>query len=294
MKTLALYDGNWLLWRAFSVLGAQPRAAQKMPILFLDWVCKYAVRLKAKHLAVCFDGDEPFRYAMYPEYKGKRDSHGLEVSTADDAYSHLPLIVILLQTVGIPCFQFTAYEADDVIATLTHQYANRYNKVYVVSRDKDLYQVVTDTVIVYTPEVGQQPEMMVGKEQVKDRWGVYPEKMIDLQTLMGDSVDNIPSVLGKKTALKAIVESGSLKNYVKTEKGKKVFAENEAQLKMNRQLVKLKVDCPELMGLNVNEDLCPTLPKDIKQTVAGLNILLPKSFSEFLVSLTAKESSLFG
>ncbi|MDA5220984.1 DNA polymerase I, partial [Escherichia coli] len=135
-----------------------------------------------------------FRHSIYPDYKANRPPY--EVALEDQ----LPLLPVVASAFGIPCIVTQGFEADDLIATLAAMCEDAGLGVVIASSDKDLCQLVTDNVIMYDAMHDKDPERfdvsgaLIDVDKVKEKWGVWPEQMIDLQALTGDTVDNVPGV----------------------------------------------------------------------------------------------------
>jgi DNA polymerase-1 len=161
--------------------------------------------LRPDYLVCAFDRAEPtFRSAIYPEYKAHRDE------MPSDLCLQIPLIHRLLEAMNVPVISVAGYEADDVLATLAGAGAQRGLDVYLCSSDKDCRQLIGDRVRMYSLRK-RQP---FGREELLADWGIKPEQVVDLQTLVGDSVDNVPGVpgIGIKTAAKLLQDFGTLEN----------------------------------------------------------------------------------
>lgn len=165
------------------------------------------------HIAVCFDTASPtFRHKAFPKYKAQRQ----EIPT--DMPWQIDKVKEIVKAFNIPMIELNGYEADDIIGTLVRQ-AEKENVIsYMVTPDKDYMQLVSDKVFMYKParnQYGSKNENeIIGKEEVKLKFGVYPDKVVQVLGLMGDTSDNIPGIkgVGEKTASSLIQEFGSIKN----------------------------------------------------------------------------------
>ena len=145
------------------------------------------------HFAVIFDySSKTFRNELYPEYKANRSA------PPEDLIPQFGLIRQATRAFDLPCIEMEGFEADDLIATYARLACEAGADTTIISSDKDLMQLVGPTVSMYDPMKDRQ----IGVPEVIEKWGVPPEKMIDLQALTGDSVDNVPGVpgIGPKTA----------------------------------------------------------------------------------------------
>jgi DNA polymerase I len=159
--------------------------------------------VRPDYLVCVFDPPGPtFRDHLYPEYKANRGP------MPDDLQLQMPLIQQLLLAMRIPLLSVPSFEADDVIATVAKQAAEKGLDVYICSSDKDCRQLLSDRIKVYN----LRKRHVFDRETLREDWGITPEQVIDFQTLMGDAVDNVPGVpgIGEKTASKLLNEYGSL------------------------------------------------------------------------------------
>ena len=246
--TLLLVDGSSYLYRAFHAMpdlradrndpssqatGAIRGMVNMLTSLRRDWPTAHAVCV--------FDAKGPtFRDAIYPEYKATRSP------MPDDLRSQIEPIHRLVKLMGWPLLDVPGVEADDVIATLAHVAAEQGMQVVVSSGDKDLSQLVNERITIIDTMNGKKRDVA----GVTEEFGVPPRLMIDYQTLVGDTVDNVPGVakVGPKTAAKWLMEYGSLDALLAhADDIKGVAGENLRQardwLATGRQLVSMKIDC---------------------------------------------------
>ena len=246
--TLLLVDGSSYLYRAFHAMpdlradrndpssqatGAIRGMVNMLTSLRRDWPTAHAVCV--------FDAKGPtFRDAIYPEYKATRSP------MPDDLRSQIEPIHRLVKLMGWPLLDVPGVEADDVIATLAHVAAEQGMQVVVSSGDKDLSQLVNERITIIDTMNGKKRDVA----GVTEEFGVPPRLMIDFQTLVGDTVDNVPGVakVGPKTAAKWLMEYGSLDALLAhADDIKGVAGENLRQardwLATGRQLVSMKIDC---------------------------------------------------
>ena len=195
------------------------------------------------HLLVVFDASgKTFRNDIYPEYKANRSE------APEDLIPQFPVIRKATSAFNIPFVELLGYEADDLIASYAEEAQKHNMKVTIVSSDKDLMQLVSDNVSMLDTMKGR----LFKKEDVFDKFGVYPEKVIDVQSLAGDSVDNIPGIpgIGIKTAALLINEYGDLDGLfensekIKQKKRRENIIEFENQAYISKKLVTLKNDVP--------------------------------------------------
>ncbi|MCL1837187.1 MAG: DNA polymerase I [Treponema sp.] len=216
-----------------------------------------------KLLAAVFDSRTPtFRHQMFSEYKANRQK------APDELHEQVPLVEEFLAALNVPSLRVDGFEADDIIATLAEKCKAEKRQCYILSSDKDLLQLVGGGVYELRPAKRGQAEGgqaagpnwdMVGPAQVKDEWGVTPDKVLDLLSLTGDSSDNIPGVkgIGEKTAAELMARYGSLNEIYRNlagisgSKGKKI-AEGRESAYFSQSLIRLECNVP-LPIANVSE-----------------------------------------
>jgi DNA polymerase I len=199
------------------------------------------------HLAIVFDKSEvTFRNKLYPDYKAHRPP------APDDLIPQFALIREAVRAFDLPCLEQGGFEADDLIATYARQAGERGATATIVSSDKDLMQLVTDKVTMYDT----MKDRRIGIAEVIEKFGVPPEKVVEVQALAGDSTDNVPGVpgIGIKTAAQLIVEYGDLETLlkrageIKQPKRREALIENAEKARISRKLVllddKVKLDVP--------------------------------------------------
>jgi 5'-3' exonuclease len=196
------------------------------------------------HLAVVFDKSErSFRTAMYPQYKAQRPP------APDDLIPQFALIRQAVAAFKVACVEQDTYEADDLIATYARQAVEAGAKVRIVSSDKDLMQLVVDDVVVLYDTM---KDCKIGEQEVIEKFGVPPAKMIDVQALAGDAVDNVPGVpgIGVKTGAQLIQQYGDLETLlasaheIKQPKRRENLIAYADAARLSRELVRLRDDVP--------------------------------------------------
>jgi DNA polymerase I len=266
---LYLIDGSGYIFRAYHALPPLTRQRDGAPVGavsgFCNMIFKLLVDMKAgerpTHLAVIFDRSEnSFRKELYPAYKAQRPP------PPEDLVPQFQMIRDATRAFGLPAIDMERYEADDLIATYARQAEAAGAKVTIISSDKDLMQLVTDRVELFDP-MKQKP---LGRDAVIEKFGVGPEQVIDVQALMGDSVDNVPGApgIGQKTAAELIQTFGDLDSVlaraeeVKQPKRRETLIAYADQIRISRQLVTLAVDVPvehPLDSFGLGEPDAPTL-----------------------------------
>jgi DNA polymerase-1 len=195
---------------------------------------------KPEYLICVFDPPGPtFRDTLYDDYKAHRSP------MPDDLYGQLQGIRKLLEAMRIPAVEVKGFEADDVMATLAVAFAEQGHEVAICTSDKDCRQLINDKIHLYNA----RKDMMFGARELKDDWGITPEQVVELLTLTGDSVDNVPGIpgIGVKTASKLLQEYHTVDGILaalpamKQSKMKENLIEHQKVLELSRKLVKL--DC---------------------------------------------------
>src|SRR5215203_3296686 len=190
------------------------------------------------HLAVVFDkSEQTFRTTMYPDYKANRSA------PPDDLIPQFAYIREAVRAFDLPCLEQAGFEADDLIATYVRQACDAGARATIVSSDKDLMQLITDCVMMYDT----MKDKRIGIPEVMEKFGVPPEKVIEVQALIGDSTDNVPGVpgIGVKTAAQLICEYGDLETLlarapeIKQEKRRQALIEHAETARMSKKLVLL-------------------------------------------------------
>jgi DNA polymerase I len=241
---LYLVDGSGYIFRAFHALPPMNRSdgtPTNAVFGFTNMLMKLVEDLEADHVAVIFDTKRlTFRNDIYPAYKANRDE------PPEDLRPQFALIRDAVRAFNVPCLEMEGYEADDLIATYALQAKKKGMRVTVVSSDKDLMQLVDDGVDMFDP----MKNRAIGRAEVIEKFGVGPERVVDVQSLAGDSVDNVPGVpgIGIKTAAQLINEYGDLDTLlaraeeIKQPKRRQNLIEFADQARISRDLVRLKDD----------------------------------------------------
>ena len=249
---LYLVDGSGFIFRAFHALPPLTRKSDGLPIGAVSGFCnmlwKLLVDMKAQtdaptHLAVVFDHSEKtFRNALYDQYKAHRPP------APEDLVPQFPLVRQATRAFGVPSLELPGYEADDLIAAYACKVRDLGGEVRIVSSDKDLMQLVGERVSM----LDTMKNLLIGPDQVFEKFGVTPDKVVDVQSLCGDSVDNVPGApgIGIKTAALLINEFGDLDTLlarageIKQEKRRQTLIDFADQIRLSRQLVTLDCDTP--------------------------------------------------
>jgi DNA polymerase-1 len=246
-----LVDGSSYIFRAYHALPPLNRKSDGLQVNAVLGFCNMLWKLlrdmpednRPTHLAIVFDKSEvTFRNKLYPDYKAHRPP------APDDLIPQFPLIREAVRAFDLPCLEQAGFEADDLIATYVRIACERGASATIVSSDKDLMQLVNDCVTMYDT----MKDRRLGIPEVIEKFGVPPEKVVEVQALAGDSTDNVPGVpgIGVKTAAQLIVEYGDLETLllrageIKQPKRREALIEHAEKARISRQLVLLddKVD----------------------------------------------------
>jgi DNA polymerase-1 len=247
-----LIDGSGFIFRAFHALPPLTRPSDGLPVGAVHGFCTMLWKLLQEskaaeaptHLAVIFDaGRETFRNKIYDRYKANRPP------PPEELVPQFALIRDAVRAFNVPCVEQDGYEADDLIATYARDVTERGGDVTIVSSDKDLMQLIRPGVVMFDGMKGKK----IGRDEVVEKFGVPPDKVVDVQSLAGDSTDNVPGVpgIGVKTAAELINDYGDLDSLldrageIKQPKRREKLIEFADQARVSRELVRLKDDVPE-------------------------------------------------
>jgi DNA polymerase-1 len=244
---LYLVDGSGYLFRAYHALPPLSRKSDGLPTGavsgFSNMLWKLLQDMRAgdrpTHLAVIFDaGKTTFRNNIYPQYKANRPD------PPDDLIPQFPLVRAATRAFGVACIEEPGFEADDLIATYARAAREAGARTTIVSSDKDLMQLVIDGEIELFDTMKNK---RLGAAEVMERFGVPPSKVVEVQALAGDSIDNVPGVrgIGVKTAAELINTFGDLEtllnrlNEIKQPKRRETLMENADNARISLKLVQL-------------------------------------------------------
>ncbi|NYF25152.1 DNA polymerase I [Sporosarcina sp. JAI121] len=249
-KKIVLLDGNSLAYRAFFALplltndnGIHTNAVYGFTMMLQNILEEE----KPTHILVAWDaGKTTFRHKTYGEYKGGRQKTPPELS------EQFPYLRKLLDAYNIPQYELDQYEADDIIGTLSKTGDADGSEIVVISGDKDLTQLASRNTTVFITRKGMTDIEKYTPEHVMEKYGIEPHQIIDMKGLMGDASDNIPGVpgVGEKTALKLLIEYGSIENVYKSldkitaKKLNQNLTENQEQAFMSKDLATIEVAAP--------------------------------------------------
>ena len=209
MDKFVIIDGNNLMYRAFYAL---PQLSNFEGVIsnavfgFTNMLVKVIKEVNPKYIAVAFDvSKKNFRHEKFPEYKGTRKP------TPPELISQFPIVKELLQKMNVCVVEKNGLEADDLMGCLSSQFQTEN---IIVSADRDAFQLINNHTSIMFPKKGITETIMLNQNNLKDYYGVEPNQVIDLKSLMGDTSDNIPGVsgVGEKTALTLIQKYETLDN----------------------------------------------------------------------------------
>ncbi len=238
---LFLVDGSGFIFRAYHALPPlnRPDGTPVNAVLgFTNMLVKLITDMDVPGIAVIFDAKRKnFRNDIYPEYKAHREE------PPDDLKPQFAIIREATEAFSIPAVEMEGFEADDLIATYARLANERGQHVTVVSSDKDLMQLIRPGVRMYDP----MKSKYMGEEEVFEKFGVKPDRVVDVQALAGDSTDNVPGVpgIGVKTAAQLITEYGDLETLlarageIKQEKRRETLVNNAEAARISKRLVQL-------------------------------------------------------
>jgi DNA polymerase-1 len=291
-NTLYILDGHGLIYRAYYAFINRPLITTKGENTsaifgFMRMLLKLLQDEEPSHLVCAFDPrGKTFRHERFPEYKAKR------MKAPEDLHVQGELIKRIVEKLGITRVEVEGFEADDVIGTLSSQATALGMKTVILSGDKDILQLVDESVSVYTSKKGISEVEVLHMEEVEAQWGVRPGQMIDLFALMGDQSDNIPGVrgIGKATAIKLIQQFGSLDEIydrieeVDRERTRKLLMEGREDALLSRDLVTIRRDAPitfDTEGYRLDE-----FPRE-----EGITMLSDRELGSIVAVLRGSEST---
>ena len=270
---LHLIDGSAFIFRAYHALPPLTRKSDGLPIGAVSGFCNMLQRYvegntgpdAPTHIAVIFDkGSHTFRNEIFDQYKGNREE------MPEDLRPQMPLTREATQAFNIACEEKEGYEADDIIATLAFQAREAGGQVTIISSDKDLMQLVGGGVEMFDAMKNRR----IDRDGVFEKFGVFPERVVDVQALAGDSVDNVPGApgIGVKTAALLINEYGDLESLlarageIKQPKRRETLLNFAEQIRVSKRLVELDAKTP----LDFTLDDLEVQPPDAKKLLSFL------------------------
>jgi len=244
-KKLFLIDGNAFCYRAYYAIRSLTNSKGFPTNAVYGFVTMLKKLIESESpdlIAVSFDLKGPtFRHKRYKDYKAHRKP------MPEDLVVQMPIIKKVLKAYNIPIYEKSGFEADDIIGTIASQADEKDLKTFIVTGDKDALQLVSKNVKVYSTH---KEGLIYDEKRVKERYGVGPEKIVDIMALMGDSSDNIPGIpgIGEKTAMELIASFKGLDNLIKniesinSEAKRKIIKNNLESAYISRELATIDRD----------------------------------------------------
>lgn len=284
-KRLFLIDGNSLLYRSYYAI-RRLSTSKGFPTNaiygFLNMIRKIREKENPQYLGIVFDAKGPtIRHKAFKEYKAHRKP------MPEDLAIQLPVVKKIIKAMNIPVFEFESYEADDVLGSLARLASSQNMHTIIVTHDKDLLQLVDQSISIYNPA----KELHLDEKKVKESFGVSPSQVVDVLALWGDPTDNVPGVpgVGEKTSKVLINEFGTLENLiknlprVKNPRLRENIDKNLDKLRLSQQLVTIERELKLPFNL---EDLALSQP-NLKELIALFQEL---EFSSLLAEYMEKEA----
>ena len=273
---LHLIDGSAFIFRAYHALPPLTRKSDGLPIGavagFCNMLFRYVENNKGPdaptHVAVIFDhSSKTFRNEIYPAYKANRPE------LPEDLRPQFPLTREATRAFNIACIETEGYEADDIIAAMSCKAREAGGRVTIISSDKDLMQLIGDGVVMFDA----MKNKTIDRDEVFEKFGVGPDRVVDVQALAGDSVDNVPGApgIGIKTAALLIQEYGDLETLlarageIKQPKRREALVNNAELIRISKRLVQLDCDTPLDVSLESLEVRVP----DAEVILPFLNVM---------------------
>ena len=254
-KKLVLIDGHAVFHRAYHAM--PPLTTSKGELVnavfgFTSMLLRAIGDIKPDYIAVAFDTADPtFRHQEYTAYKANRGA------APEELHEQLPRVKEVLEVLNIPVFELSGYEGDDIIGTLAEQGSKIKDlEIVIVTGDRDTLQLVSPKVKIYAPGKSFSDVIYYDERIVKEKYGVGPEKIIDIKAIAGDPSDNIPGVrgIGNVGATKLIQEFGSVEEVYKnlekiSERNRKLLEESAEAAVMSKKLVTIDTKTPIKLDL---------------------------------------------
>lgn len=254
-KKLFLLDGMAIAYRAhFAFISSRLKNSSGIPtgpiLGFANTLVKLLDEERPTHISVVWDTHEPtFRHKMDEDYKANRPPQPEELTVG------IPLMKEMVDQFGIQNLEQHGFEADDIIGTLAAQANAEDVDVFLVTPDKDFMQLVHDHITMYKPDNKNGGFVLIDREGVKDYFGVYPEKVIDVLAIIGDTSDNIPGVpgIGKKGAPKLITKYGTLEKAIeaapdmKSKRHREGLTLHADKARHAKKMVTIRTDVPDVV-----------------------------------------------
>lgn len=248
MQTLLLIDGNAIMHRAYHALPPF-KSADGTPTNvvygYLSMLNKVVMDFKPNYLISCFDTPKAtFRNKLFKEYQSQRPK------IDEDFIVQIPLVKQAVDAAEIERMEKDGYEADDLIGTITRIFENNKFRVVILTGDKDIFQLITDSVFVAAPQLGLANIKIFDRTEVEKKLDVLPNQIIEYKALVGDPSDNYPGAagIGPKTACRLIHQFGTVEqiylniNKVESEKVKKILKNEKDNILISKKLATIITD----------------------------------------------------
>lgn len=247
---LYILDGHGLVYRAYYAFIRNPLVTTKGENTsalfgFMRMILRLIHDENPSYMVCIFDAKgKTFRHDRYPEYKAKR------LKAPEDLLSQVETIKMVVSSLGIPMLEMAGYEADDLIGALSEKAVDAGMKAIVVSSDKDILQLINESIMVYANKKGISDIYKIDRKEVIDTWGVSPEKVVDVLALTGDQSDNVPGVkgIGQSTAVPLIQKYGSIEELysrieeIDDQRRKTLLLQGKESAFLSKELVTLRKD----------------------------------------------------
>ncbi|MEJ2738504.1 MAG: DNA polymerase I [Dehalococcoidia bacterium] len=256
-RLLLLFDGNALVHRAFHALPplTVPGTGEMINAVrgFASTLLKLWADVRPSHWCIAFDLPEPtFRHKQFADYKKHRPP------TPAELVNQIGRVHQLAEAFRIPVFEIAGYEADDILGALSHQAKQQGMDTIIVTGDNDILQLVSKGVKVMTPRRSFGDTILYDEQQVRQKYSLGPDQLIDLKALTGDSSDNIPGIrgVGEKTAVKLLQQFNTVEgiyehiDLVEPERIRELLRQGQGRVMENKGLVTIVTDMPVTLDLN--------------------------------------------
>ncbi len=291
-NTLYIIDGHGLIYRAYYAFINRPLLTTKGENTsalfgFMRMLLRLIHDEQPDYLICVFDAKgKTFRHELYPEYKAKRQK------APDDLAHQVEVMKTILPALGISVLEVEGYEADDLIGSIVDKAAKVPVKSVIVSGDKDILQLVDDRVTVLANKKGISEVEVMNPKKVYDTWGVWPQNIIELLALMGDTSDNVPGVkgVGKKTAQELIQQFGTIDSLfehiqdVEKEKIRNLLEKGREDALLSRRLVMIRKDAP--VDIKIEDFLFSDFPRN-----EGIELLIDRELNSIASELRGSQIS---
>lgn len=295
-NTLVVFDGNWLINRAYSVYGQHRDPATATAKQVVAWMFEYGMVHQATHLLLAIDGDNIFRKVIYPDYKisrtkkkeaEAREKGGTYESTSNPVYECLSTLFDIVDKLKVARIQEDAFEADDVLVGCANKFASPDCKVVMVCNDKDDVQgLINEHVVMWKPPMSKQDAVTTTCANIHALGYDFKDakQFLHYQILIGDAMDDVPQLMTPAKAYKVVSTHGTLGAWFKTPEGKAWYIKHQGALNLNKELITMANQSVDKL----------TLPRLRPEQVPGLDAIKPKHYYNFFGMSKLAKRSLFG